>query len=264
MLTLAQAAALAGSSPASNANIVYPRLNSETGTEELYSFYQKVVEQGSGKYALDFSALTPGAETTGSFISTGSTWVAFPTAGACAFKTLASDTCNTGEFATLRMRARANNTTASGNGGNSVGTVTCIDASASAGKAEYGNLKAVNACAQPNAFAQSTDSSNIVSALYGRIDATAASVGRRWVEWLDTHATTKASGGDYMQRISHNGTVAIDGMTTIYIGGRMDYMYNFEDVSGFLSTTSGTLTPTHKIAVNIGGDVRYIVAGTVA
>jgi hypothetical protein len=165
------------------------------------------------------------------------------------------------------MRARAKNTTASGNGNNSVGTTTCIDASASAIAADYGNLKAVNACAQPNALAQTTDSTNIVCALYGRIDATAGSVGRRWVAWIDTHATTKADAGDYLMRISHNGTIAIDGAITIYNGGRLPQLLTFEDVAGFLSTSgSGSFTKTHKLACKIGGDATqyYIQLGTIS
>ena len=82
--------------------------------------------------------------------------------------------------------------------------------------------------------------------------------------WLDTHAETKAAGGDYMLRISHNGKIAIDGAISIYSGGRLPILFNFEDISGFLSATPGTLTPTHKIAVNIQGvGVRYIQCGTV-
>ena len=148
-----------------------------------------------------------------------------------------------------------------------MGTTTGLDVSASAQHADYGVLKAVNAVAQPNALAQTTDATNIVTALYGRIDATAASVGRRWVTWIDTHATSKADAGDYMVRISHNGTAAIDGLFTIYTGGRLPQLFTFEDVAGFLSTSSsGTFTKTHKIAVKISGDATqyYLQLGTIA
>lgn len=213
---------------------------------------------------LNFASVTPGSETTGSLVTTGTTWIAFATAGASGGKLLLENRCNTGEFATLRMRAGAYNTTASGNGNASVGTTTCIDASASARKAEYGNLFAVNACAQPNAFAQTTDATQITCALYGRVDRTAAAAGRSWVSWLDTHMESKAASGDYMQRISHNGTVANDGVWTIYNGGRMPVLFNFEDVAGLLTVSAGsTLTSTHKIAVTIGGATRYILVGTV-
>lgn len=232
---------------------------------------QNDIAQGSSAAsdveALDFSTLSPAPVTTGAIMTTGTSWINFAVAGACGIKLLLQNTCATGEFATLRLRARANNTTASGNGGNSVGTTTCADFSASANGHEYGNLKAVNACAQPNALNQTVDATNIVTALYGRIDATGTSVGRRWVGWLDTHATTKADGGDYMQRISHNGTAAIDGCFTVYSGGRLPVLFNFEDVAGFLSASGGgeTFTKTHKVAVTIAGvGTRYIEVGTCA
>jgi hypothetical protein len=214
----------------------------------------------------DFSGITPGGGTAGDIITTGTAWVAFTGAGAAGGKLLLENGSATGEFATWRMRARYNGAaTASGDGGNSIGTTSCIDASASAQHADYGVLKAVNAVAQPNAYAQTTDATNIVTALYGRIDATAASVGRRWVAWVDTHATTKADAGDFLVRLSHNGTVANDGVFTIYNGGRMPVLFNFEDIAGCLSAAPGTLTPTHKIAVNIAGvGVRYLQVGTVA
>jgi hypothetical protein len=214
---------------------------------------------------LNFASVTPGAQTTGSLVTTGTTWVAFATAGACGVKLLLENTADTGEFASLRIRGRANNTTAAGNGGNSVGTTTAIDASASAIDHEYGNLKAINAVAQPNALNQTQDATNIVTALYGRVDRTGTSVGRTWVAWIDTHQTTKSDAGDYLVRLSHNGTVANDGAITIYNGGRMPVLFNFEDLAGFVSGTPGTLTPTHKIAVNIAGvGVRYLQVGTVA
>lgn len=203
----------------------------------------QILDTATGNMRLDFSGVTPGSETTGSLISTGTTWVAFSTAGACGGKLLLDNTCATGEFATWRMRARANAATASGNGGNSVGTTTCIDASASAQHADYGNLKAVNAVAQPNALNQTTDATNIVTALYGRIDATGTSLGRRWVTWIDTHATTKAAASDYMVRISHNGTANIDGAITIYGGGHLPVLFNFEDATpGFLDLGAKTIT----------------------
>jgi len=208
---------------------------------------------------IDLSQALPKAETDGSIIGGRSNWVTFAQAGGCGIKLMCENRCATGEFATLRLRARARNTTVSGNGNNSVGTITCLDLSASAIQDEYGNLKALNACAQPNAYVQSVDATNIVTAVYGRIDATGASVGRRWVEWIDTHATTKASGGDYMVRISHNGTVALDGCWTIYNGGRLPVLFNFEDAAGFLTDTGDAgSTKAGKIAVQTPAGTKYI------
>jgi hypothetical protein len=197
----------------------------------------------------------------GTIIGCGGVWTTYGTAGAAGVKLLLSNACATGEFATVRFRARGANTTVSGNGGNSVGTTTCIDASASAVSPEYGNLKAVNACAQPNAAAQTVDATNIVCALYGRIDATAGSVGRRWVSWLDTHATTKAAASDFMERISHNGTIATGGVWTIYSGGRLPALFNFEDdiAGGFLTDTSDSLvTQSGSLKVITPAGMKYI------
>lgn len=219
----------------------------------------RVAPQG----AFYYGGLTPAAVTTGSIISTGTSWVAHSTAGACGIKLLLSNTCNTGEFATLRMRARADNTTASGNGGNSVGTTTAGDFSASANTHDFGNLFAVNACAQPNAKNQTTDATNVVCALYGRIDATGTSLGRRWVSWIDTHATTKSAAGDYMVRISHNGTIANDGCFTIYNGGRMPVLFNFEDAAGFLTDADASkTTAAGALAVKTPAGTKYIVLYT--
>ena len=215
--------------------------------------------------SLNYAGLTPAAVTTGSIISTGTSWVAHSTPGACGIKLLLENTADTGEFATCRLRARANNTTVSGDGGNSVGTTTCLDLSVSAQDHEFGVLKALNACAQPNAKNQTVDATNIVTAVYGRIDATGTSIGRRWVGWLDTHATTKASGGDYMCRISHNGTVAIDGVFTIYSGGRLPVLFNFEDVvgGGFLTDADASKsTAAGAIAVKTPAGTKYIVLYT--
>lgn len=216
-----------------------------------------------GAHTISVSRHVPSTDVTtathGTILSSGGVWTTYTTAGACGVKLLLQNSCDTGEFATIRIRARANNTTAAGNGGNSVGTTTGLDVSASANKAEYGVLKAVNAVAQPNAHAQTTDATNIVCALYGRIDATAASAGRRWVTWIDTHATTKAAAGDYMVRISHNGTIATDGCFTIYNGGRLPVLFNFEDAAGFLTDADASLvTQSGAIAVTTPAGTKYI------
>jgi hypothetical protein len=235
-------------------------------TAAIRAPYREGIEGRAGYnyIAMDFAGLVPKvAVVTGSIISTGTTWIAHSVAGACGIKLLLENTADTGEFASIRIRARANNTTISGNGGNSVGTTTCADLSASAQDHEYGNLKAVNACAQPNAKNQTVDATNIVCAVYGRIDATGTSVGRRWVAWIDTHAETKAGGGDYLVRLSHNGTVANDGVFTIYNGGRMPVLFNFEDAAGFLTDSDASKsTAAGAIAVETPAGTKYIVLYT--
>ena len=203
-----------------------------------------------GTYKINFDGTTVGAETNGSLIGTKSTWISFPKAGQCAVKLLCANSAITGDFATLRIRAR--NDAASGTGIN--GTAAGGNFSASAGVNGYGNLFAVQGYAQSNAYTN-TDGSNIVCGLYSCIDATTTSSGRRWSTWIDDHSTTKAAGGHFLLRMSDNGSTAKDGAITLYSGGRLPVLFNFEDgaATAPISTATGTATITHKIAVTIAG-----------
>lgn len=211
----------------------------------------------AGNKQLSFAGVTPGTETAGSCMTTGSTWVSHTAAGACAIKFLCANAATSGDYATMRIRGRADAVSSGGTEG--------INVSASSTIANYGDLCAGYFAAQPGAVLNNS-ASNIITAIHAVVDRTTASDGRTWVAWIDTHATTKSGAGDYLMRFSHNGTVANDGMLTIYNGGRMPQFINFEDVAGFLSTSSsGTFTKTHKVAVKIAGDATqyYIEMGTV-
>lgn len=207
--------------------------------------------------ALDFSTLVPGTETTGSVMTTQSTWVAFPTANARGMKLLLSYTCATGEFNTLCMRARSN----------SVAPVVCGNFSASGGQNDYGNLYAVQGYAQPSAVGATVytqgSASNYVCGVYSCIDrqATATSAGYSWSTWIDSHIGAKASGSDYLLRMSHNGTVASDGAITIFGGGRLPVLLNIEDSApGFLGTSGADASGFYgRIAIKIStGALKYI------
>lgn len=205
---------------------------------------------------LNFAANSVRTETTGTLISTGSTWLNHATAGQCAVKLLTSSSATSGDFACARFRGRAD----------AAGNAEGVNSSASAGANNYGNLTGVYAAAQPMAYTQS-GAANIVCGMHSVMDDTAAgaSSGRRWSSWSDDHSICKASGGHYLHRLSSNGTVNIDGVWTIYQGGRTPYLINFEDVSGSLSaSSSGTFTKTHKIALNTPDGVVYLQAGTIA
>lgn len=205
---------------------------------------------------LNFAGATPGTGTAGTLITTGSTWVNHATAGQCAVKLLCQNTATSGDYATVRIRGRASAVSSGGTEG--------INVSASTDIANYGDLCAGYFAAQPNAITNNS-ASNIITAIHAVVDRTGASSGRTWVSWIDTHQETKSSAGDYLMRLSHNGTVANDGVFTIYNGGRMPYLFNFEDTAGFLAVSaSGTLTKTHAIAVNTPEGVRYIQVGTIA
>jgi hypothetical protein len=60
-------------------------------------------------------------------------------------------------------------------------------------------------------------------------------------------------------RMSHNGTVANDGCFTIYNGGRMPALFNFEDAAGFLTETGDAgSTKAGYLAVKTPAGTKYI------
>jgi len=214
------------------------KLGFHSGTITCY----KIVPTGSPANVLNFSKVVPLSNTDGTLISTGSTWVNFATAAQTGVKLLLSSSATSGDFASLRIRARAD----------AAGNAISGNFSASAGANNHGDLMAVQGYAQPNAYTNS-GASNTVCGLYSCIDATGASSGRRWSTWIDTHETTKAAASDYLLRISHNGTIANDGAITVYNGGKMPVLFNFEDVAGFLTTATGSITVSHKLACTVAG-----------
>jgi hypothetical protein len=212
----------------------------------------KLAFKGGVAKVFNFSGLTINAETTGTMITTGSTWLVHPVAGACAAKILAASSATSGDYATLRMRARSD-------GANPAGGVVCGNFSASANVDEYANLYAVQGYAQPNAKAQ-TGASNIVCGVYSCVDRTVGSSGRSWSLWTDTHETAKASASHFLHRLSHNGgAINLDGIWTIYAGQGCDSLMNFENTNA--PVTSGDMTggtKTYSLAVKINGAVHYI------
>lgn len=192
---------------------------------------------------------TVGTALTGTLFSTGTSWINHATPGQCAFKILASNSATSGDYATLRIRARSD----------ALGDTVAGNFSASAGANNHGNLIAVQGYAQPNAYTNNS-ASNIVSGLYSCIDATGASSGRRWSTWVDDHSNTKASGGHYLMRLSNNSTnsTQLDGIFTVYSGAGCDYLFNLEGTNAPYSAATGTATITGKLAVKVGTEVVYI------
>lgn len=82
--------------------------------------------------SLNFAGTTPGTGTAGTLITTGSTWVAHATAGQCAAKLLCATSATSGDYATMRLRARADAVSSGGTEG--------LNVSASANIANYGDL----------------------------------------------------------------------------------------------------------------------------
>lgn len=197
----------------------------------------------------NFATLVPSTETAGSIFTTGTTWVTHSAVGSCAMKFLTSYSGASGDFACARFRARAD----------AAGNVDGVNASASASVNDHGNLCGVYAAAQPTTFTQA-GASHIAVGMHSVIDATGASSGRRWSTWIDDHSTTKAAGGHYLCRLSQNGSVAIDGVFTVYTA-RVPFLFNFEEeIAGGFFTETGDAGSTKAgyIAVKTPVGTKYI------
>lgn len=181
---------------------------------------------GTGRM-IDLSTVVPGTETSGSLVTTKAAWVVVTSVGGCAVKLLCSYSGASGDYATLRMRARADAAMGSNNG------VVCGNFSASANINNHPNLYGVQGYAQPNAFSQN-NAAQINCGVYSCIDAGGVSSGKDWSTWSDTHATRKPTGLSCLHRLSHNGTASYDAAFSVYCGGRMPALFNFEDEAGFL------------------------------
>jgi hypothetical protein len=65
--------------------------------------------------------------------------------------------------------------------------------------------------------------------------------------------------------VTVNGSLTLGGTDAVVLDGTETNLLSFGSVAGSVSATPGTLTATHKIAVNITGvGTRYIHVGTVA
>ena len=202
--------------------------------------------------AIDFSGHTVDAtKTNGSLITTGSTWINFTAANQTGMKLLLSSSATSGDFATIRMRARAD----------AAGNVVTGNFAASAGVNNYGDLYALQGYAQPLTYTQS-GASNIVCGVYSCIDkASGATSGRHWSTWTDEHSNVVASGGHYMHRLSNNSTNSsvYNGCWTVYPGAGMTYLFNLENANAPVASGDKTGgSKTHALAVNINGTPAYI------
>jgi hypothetical protein len=232
-------------------------LFSQLGTADTNGVaYSGTMDNGR---AVDFSGVTIGTNTDGTLLSTGSTWKVHATAGQAAVKFLCASSATSGDYATLRIRARSDGVTATGGivGGNF---------SASGGVNNYGNLYAVQGYAQPLTYTQ-TEAANIVCGVYSCVQRTTTSSGRSWSLWTDTHETTLAGASHYLHRLSHNGgAINLNGIWTIYSGQGCDVLFNFEtaDTVAPLSACTGT-TPAAdgvKIAIKTTAGTYYLRAAS--
>ena len=200
---------------------------------------------------LDYTALVPTTTTAGSIMTTGTTWPSFTSAGQCGIKLLLNDACATGNFATIRARAKSSVAR--------TGTLQYTlagDFSASAAVSEYKDLIGVSAYGQVPAAYTQTNANHVVCGVKAAItDFTGAtSSGSRYALWVDDASINTASNGHYLifaQKLT--GAATIDGVMQVR-GDLFTYGLNF---------TEATFA-TADIVFQNADTLSNLVAGTIA
>lgn len=184
----------------------------------------------------DLSTFEPQGGTAGDIISTGTTWVSFTAAGACGIKLLLSNKSATGNFATIRLRARSDVATPTWN----QNTIAC-DLSASAGIANYGELLGLSSYAQDNGYAQARGD-HWSTAIKACMLCTGSSAGTRFALVVSDYSTTKAATKHYLARFDKpTGACAIDGVFAMGNCDQFTYLFRFEVSGGYLTDTDTRL-----------------------
>ena len=201
---------------------------------------------------INFGLVTPGAETTGTLITTGTKWPSFTAVGGCAIKVMVENATASGDFTNLRLRARSAG----------LGATECVNASASAVINDYGNLFGLKGSAQPGAYTQA-GAGTFTAGVYSCLDGAGTSSGRKCSMWIDDHSTTaKATAGHHLLYMTQNalgGTpVNIDGAIAIQ-ASRLPFLFDILTADGFLTDTSRSLdNQAGAIAVRTPAGTRYI------
>jgi hypothetical protein len=168
----------------------------------------------------------------GSFITTEATWVQFATAGACGIKLLCANLSPTGNFASLRIRARSDVATPTWNQNTLAG-----DFSASTNIDDYGELVGVSSYAQDNGKNQARVS-HWSTGIKACSQHTGTSAGSRYALVVSDYSTTKAGTAHYLARYDKPaGACGIDGIFTFGNCDQMTYFGRFEVAGGFLTDT---------------------------
>ena len=184
----------------------------------------------------DLSTFVPGNGTAGDIMSTGTTWVPFATPGACGIKLLLSNIAATGNFASLRIRARSDIATPTWNQ-----NTLALDLAASAGIIDYGELVGLSSYAQDNGYAQ-TRVDHWATAIKACMLCTAASTGSRFALVVSDYSSTKAATKHYLARFDKpSGACAIDGVFAMGNCDQFSYLFKFEVAGGYLTDTSTRL-----------------------
>ena len=182
-------------------------------------------------------------------------WQTFATAGAAAVKLLAANISATGNFATLRVRARSDKAVPTWNQNTLAG-----DFEASGGVADYGELVGVCSYTNDNGYAQ-TRASHWATAGKFVTNCSGASVGSRYALVVSDYSSTLASGaGHYLARFDKpSGAQAITGVFKMGNCDQFSYLFNFEVAGGYLTDSdSGKDTDAGSLAVYTPAGAKWI------
>ncbi len=216
-------------------------------------------------HALNFASIAPSTETDGTIMTTGSTWPSFSTAGQCGIKLLLNDACATGNFATIRARAKSSVAR--------TGTLQYTlagDFSASAAVSEYKDLIGVSAYGQVPAAYTQTNANHVVCGVKAAItDFTGAtSSGSRYALWVDDASINTAANGHYLifaQKLT--GAATIDGVMQVR-GDLFTYGLNFTEATfataDIVFQNSDTLSNLVAGTLAVSGKLTAAYTGTAA
>jgi hypothetical protein len=172
----------------------------------------------------------------------------FPGGGAV-LKALFANLSPTGNFASVRVRARSDVATPTWNQ-----NTIAMDLSASANIAEYGELLGLSSYAQDNGFAQ-TRIDHWSTAIKACMLCTGASAGSRFALVVSDYSTTKATTKHYLAYLNKPaGACAIDGVFAIGNCDQFSYLFNFEVAGGLLDASSAhihVMTPAGAKQINL-------------
>jgi hypothetical protein len=177
-------------------------------------------------------------DTTAKVMSIGesSNWVAVSTVGGCGFKFMLSNTATTGNFATMRLRARSDVATSTQNTNTSA-----IDTSASAFIADYGDLIASTNYVQDNGYNQAR-ANHFAVALRACTLCTGTSTGYRYALWVSDYSATNKATTQYLARFGkEQGALVIDGVFHMTDCAHMTYLFKFDESGGYLTDTDTRL-----------------------
>ena len=224
----------------------------DTDLNATYSVVAATVGGSTKKLTITTSSVSDATYTDAAMVITA--WQTFSTAGAAGIKLLCANDSATGNFATVRLRARSDVATPTWNT-----NTMALDLSASANIANYGELLGLSSYAQDNGYANSRATHSSIAGQFVSAHSGTSS-GYRYALLLRDTSSTKASAGQYLCRLDKvSGAQAIDGVFILGNTDQFTYFLNSEGSTGCITIT-GTV-PTNfsgRIAVKVGATPMWI------